>query len=218
MKAVEAMFGRQRAHPRGVLGRVTARFMRSGNGPLSLWMVELLEVRDNDRVLEVGFGPGVALGALLERVPHGTVAGVEASALMVRDARRHFATAVAAGRLDLLRGDAASLPFDDGSFDAVCGAHVLYFWPDPLATIRELGRVLRPGGRLALAFQERDRMPPHAASGLSSAGARLYGRGQVEDLVRDGGLEDVRLETRVTPDGPAELCVAAVKPSRTRRA
>jgi ubiquinone/menaquinone biosynthesis C-methylase UbiE len=196
---------------------MTARFMRSGNGPLSLWMVELLEVGATDRVLEVGFGPGVALSALLERVPQGSVAGVEASELMVRDARRHFAAAVAAGRLDLRRGDAASLPFEDGSFDAVCGAHVLYFWPDPIATIRELGRVLRPGGRLALAFQEHDRMPPHAASGLSGAGARLYERGQVEDLVRDAGLEDVRLETRMTSDGPAELCVVAVKPSPAAR-
>jgi SAM-dependent methyltransferase len=108
-----------------------------------------------------------------------------------------------AGRLEIRQGDAGSLPDDDATFDTVCGAHVIYFWPDPVLTVREFRRVLRPGGKLALGYQEREHMPPGAAKGLSQAGARLVGPGDVEQVVQSAGFEDVRLETRQTPSGPA---------------
>jgi hypothetical protein len=69
-------FGRQFARPRGPLGWLVARLMRRGNASLNLWLVELLAVQPQDRVLEVGFGPGVALAALLARASAGFVAGV----------------------------------------------------------------------------------------------------------------------------------------------
>jgi ubiquinone/menaquinone biosynthesis C-methylase UbiE len=172
-------------------------------------MVELLEVEPHDRVLEVGFG--VALAELLACASTGLVAGVDASGLMVRQAHSRHADAIAAGRLEIRQGDAGSLPYDDATFDKVCGAHVIYFWPDAVATVRELRRVLRPKGTLALAYQEREHMPPRAARGLSQAGARLFGSGEVEQVARAAGFEDVRVETKVAPDGPAGFCLVATK-------
>ncbi|MDQ6908926.1 MAG: class I SAM-dependent methyltransferase [Chloroflexota bacterium] len=204
-------FGRQFGHPRGPLGQLVARLMRTGNAPLNLWMVGLLAVGPQDRVLEVGFGPGVALAALLARASDGFVAGIDLSGLMVRRARSRHADAIAAGRLEIRQGDAGSLPDEGATFDTVCGTHVIYFWPDAVATVRELRRVLRPGGTLALAYQERERMPPPAKAGLSQAGATLYGPGEVERVIRAAGFEDVRVETQVSPDGPAGFCVLATK-------
>lgn len=134
-------------------------------------MVELLHVAHGDRVLEVGFGPGVTLTALLARASQGLVAGVDVSESMVQQARSHYAAAIAAGRLEIRHGDASSLPYEDATFDKVCGAQVLYFWPDPVATVHELRRVLRSGGTLALAYQER----PTGRRALRQADARLYG-------------------------------------------
>jgi SAM-dependent methyltransferase len=204
-------FGAQFASPRGPLGQVAARMMRRGNAPLNLWIVELLAIRPQDHVLEVGFGPGVALAALTARASSGLVAGLDLSASMVRQARARHAAAIAAGQMDLRQGDAALLPFADASFDAVCATHVLYFWPDQVATVRELRRVLRPGGRLALGYQERAHMPPRAARGLSLAGAQLVGPGEVEQMVRAAGFAQVRVETRAAPDGPAGFCALAIK-------
>lgn len=203
--------GGQFARPRGLLGRLVARIMRRGNAPVSLWMVELLAVEPRNRVLEVGFGPGVALADLLARAQDGFVAGVDASRLMVRQAQSRHADAISAGRLEVREGDASALPYDDASFDKVCGAHVIYFWRDAPATVRELRRVLRPAGTLALAYQEREHMPPNAVSGLSNAGARLYGPGEVEQVARVAGFDNVRVETKPAPDGPAGFCLLAVK-------
>jgi SAM-dependent methyltransferase len=204
-------FGKQFSRPHGLLGRLAARAMRGGNAPLNLWMVDLLHVAPGDRVLEVGFGPGVALAALLERASAGFVAGVDTSGLMVRQARSRHAEAIAAGRLELHEGDAGSLPFADASFDKVCGAHVIYFWPDPVVTVGELRRVLRPGGTLAVGYQERERMPSPARASLPEAGARLYGPGEVEQVVRAAGFAKVQVETQGAPDRPGGFCVLAVK-------
>jgi ubiquinone/menaquinone biosynthesis C-methylase UbiE len=211
MKRLEETVGSQFARPRGLLGQFVARVMRQGNAPLTLWMVDLLAVAPQDRVLEVGFGPGVALAELVARASDGFVAGVDASELMVRQARSRHAATIAAGQLEIRQGDASSLPYDDATFDKVCGSHVVYFWRDAPATVRELRRVLRPGGILALAYQERERMPPRNAAGLMRAEARLYGPGEVEQVVRAGGFEKVRLETKGTPEMPAGFCLIAMK-------
>jgi len=211
MSRLEQVIGRQFGRPRGLLGWFVARLMRRSNAGLNLWIVDLLQIEPHDRVLEVGFGPGVALAQLVARASAGFVAAVDASGLMVRQAHSRHAAAIAARRLELRQGDAGALPYTDATFDKTCGTHVIYFWPDPVSTVRELRRVLRPGGRLALGYQEREHMPPRARAGLSQAGAKLFGPGEVEQVVRAAGFEDVRVEEQVAPDGPAGFCVLAIK-------
>jgi SAM-dependent methyltransferase len=130
---------------------------------------------------------------------------------MARQARDRFRDAIAEGRLKIHTGDAASLPFDEGTFDKVSATHVVYFWPDQNATVGELRRVLRPGGVLAVGYQEQDRMPPRAARGLAAAGARLVGPGDVEDMARRAGFGHVRVETRPGDRGPSGFCMLATK-------
>lgn len=207
MKQFTRTFGRQLGYPRGPLGQIVARLLRRANAGLNLWMVELLHVAPGDRILEVGFGPAATLTALLASASQGFVAGVDVSEAMVRQARDRFAAAIAAGRLEIRQGDAGSLPYEDDMFDKVCGAQVLYFWPDPVATVGELRRVLRSGGTLALAYQER----PTARQALSQAGARLYGSGEVEEIARRAGFVDVHVETQPAPKGPVGSCLLAVK-------
>jgi SAM-dependent methyltransferase len=204
-------FARQFARPHGPLGNVAAGIMRRGNAPLNLWIIELMELKPGSRVLEVGFGPGIALAELVHRTPKGFVAGIDTSASMANQARRRHRKAIASGHLQIHCGDASSLPFEGQTFDWVLGTHVLYFWADPVATVLELHRVLRPGGSLALGFQERAHMPETAVDGLSAAGATLVDAGEVEELTRKAGFAGVRRETKPGVGGPAGFCVIATK-------
>jgi uncharacterized glyoxalase superfamily protein PhnB len=113
---------------------------------------ELLEVRPADSVLEVGFGPGVIIQHLSNLAPAGHVAGVDPSLEMVEQARRRNATGIEAGRIDLRHGSVESLPFDDNRFDKVVAINSMQVWPDALAGLREIGRVMKPGGKIALCF------------------------------------------------------------------
>ena len=75
----------------------------------------------------------------------------------------------------------------------------------------QLRRVLRPGGTLALAYQQREHMPPAAVTTLTLVGARLYDSGDVEHVVRAAGFENLRLETRQTSTRRGGCCLLAVK-------
>jgi ubiquinone/menaquinone biosynthesis C-methylase UbiE len=114
------------------------------------WTVTLLDVAPGDRVLELGCGAGRALELVARQATAGYVAGIDVSRTMARAARRRNAQAVAAGRVAVLPGDATLLPFADRRFDKILSIHSFYFWPDPLETIKQCFRVLKPGGMLVL--------------------------------------------------------------------
>ncbi len=99
-------------------------------------------------VLAVGFGPGVGIAELVPRLPHGFVGGVDPSAAMVHQAGRRNRAAVDAGRVHLSRSTADSIPWPDETFVGVLAVNSMQLW-DPLdASVREVGRVLAPGGVL----------------------------------------------------------------------
>jgi len=143
-------FMNQFSGPHGWLGRVAGMLMARKNGPLNAWIVEQLELRPESRVLEIGFGPGLAVELAAAQAVRGRVAGLDKSAEMLAQARRRNRAAVRAGRVDLRLGSAERLPFGDGSFSHACAVNSLQFWPDAAAALRELQRVLEPGGRLVL--------------------------------------------------------------------
>jgi ubiquinone/menaquinone biosynthesis C-methylase UbiE len=139
-------FGR----PRGLLGRLGGLIMARTNRRHAAWTIEQLDVRPHDRVLDVGFGPGVAV-ELLAASAH-CVGGVDPSPEMLRQATKRNAEAMGNGRIELRPGCAGHLPYAAESFDKAMALNSMQVWPDALAGLREMWRVLKPGGRVALAF------------------------------------------------------------------
>ena len=99
------------------------------------------------RVLDLGIGPGVSGIEMVRAAPATKLVGVDASPQMIARARRH---AAAAGvRLPLVRGDVARLPFATAAYDGATGHSLLYLLPDGDGALREVHRVVRPGGGVA---------------------------------------------------------------------
>jgi ubiquinone/menaquinone biosynthesis C-methylase UbiE len=99
------------------------------------------------RVLDLGVGPGVSAIELVRAAPRTRVVGLDCSAPMLARARRHGGAAGV--ELALVRGDAVRLPFADGSYDGATGHSFLYLLADSDAVLREVHRVVRPGGTVA---------------------------------------------------------------------
>jgi ubiquinone/menaquinone biosynthesis C-methylase UbiE len=153
------MVARQLAQPTGVWGRVIALAMNRMNANMNAFAVRQLEPEPSDRILEVGFGGGVTLPALIEA--GAFLAGVDRSADMVDRAKTRFSVFVQAGRAEFRTGSIDALPFPDGSFDKVCTVNTIYFWNSLDTGFRELRRVLAPGGCAVVGFlpkQHMDRM------------------------------------------------------------
>lgn len=169
---------------------------------------ELLQLAPEDVVLDVACGPGNISRRLLAHLhERGLLVGLDASETMLARAVRDTGAANAA----YVRGDAQRLPFRDESFDAVCCYAALYLIADPLAAIREMTRVLAPGGRIAV-LTSAHRGPPALAplAGLvtAPAGVRLFTRDEITNAFASLGLE--RISQRVA--GFAQF-VGARKPS-----
>jgi len=191
----------QAHRPRGAAGRVTAWEMayRPSNRQRNRWVVALLEVRPTDRVLEIGFGPGVAI-AELARVGAGHVYGVDHSAVMLREASRRNAAAIRAGRVTLIGASVDQLPpAVDGPFDAILTVNSLGFWPAPAQRLAELRGRLGHRGRIAVVSQPRC---PGATAATSREAAR-----EIENLLRGAAFTQPKTET--LPLSPPAICVIA---------
>lgn len=112
------------------------------------FLVSRIDVRPTDTVLDVATGTA-AVALELVRQKDCFVVGVDQSPEMLAEGRRRVALSAAARKVRLQEGDARSLPFEDGQFDALTFTYLLRYVEDPAATLRELARVVRPGGSIA---------------------------------------------------------------------
>jgi arsenite methyltransferase len=190
-------FAEQLGRPTGLAGRVVGAMLNRGNAKLNAAAREALKAGSGDRVLELGFGGGADLRALLDAGVERVV-GVDVSGDMVAAARKRYAGEVG---LELHEASVDALPLGDGAVTRAISIHTIYFWPDAAAGARELRRVVAPGGRLVLGFQARSKMEGNR---IHRHGFTLYEGDEVAALLRDAGFAEVG----VRPAAGALLAVA----------
>ncbi|MFP3905262.1 MAG: class I SAM-dependent methyltransferase [Armatimonadota bacterium] len=178
--------------PSGWVGRFIYGRL-SGMEATDARVIEALDLRANDVFLEIGQGAGLLVKKVLQTVDRA--AAIDHSADMVALAKRNNREAVAAGRADILCGDATSLPWPDNHF--TCGACIatFLFFDEPAVALREVLRVLGPGGRFVIATpsSEGEGMLPRLF-GRWPEKAYLYGRDQMQELLHEAGFEDIDVE------------------------
>jgi ubiquinone/menaquinone biosynthesis C-methylase UbiE len=179
MKPVRAQFG----NPTGALGAFVGWLMAVKNRERSAWVLSQLRLQSSDRVLEIGFGPGVDVARAAAR--SAFVAGADMSDVMLRQAVRRNAAAIREGRVDLRRAAMPALPFDDGTFDKVYSINSFQFWPEKTRSLVDVRRVVRPGGLVVIAVQPRSK---GATDGTSKEAGK-----DIVRAMRLAGLRDVTL-------------------------
>jgi ubiquinone/menaquinone biosynthesis C-methylase UbiE len=200
--AIIQQFGR----PSGPLGLLVGLVMRvrTSNRVRNWRTVELLDIRPDDRVLEVGFGPGLAVARAAELASAGKVVGIDHSELMLRQASRRNAGVIRAGRVELLVGSAGDLPRFDGPFDKVFAVNVFMFWEDPVAVLTGLRQVMKPGGVIAVTLQPRNRGA--TADDTQAAAERIAAS------LRAAGFAEVRMEILEMAPVPAACVLGRAGP------
>lgn len=200
---------RQSRRPSGWLGEIVARVMSLETAPVNGVALERLAAREGEAILEVGCGHGRTL-ARLATGPAGFLAGIDPSEVMVGVARRRLRRAIASGRVEVALGRSDALPFPDGRFDAALAVHVLYFWPDAVVELREILRVLRPGGRLLLGYRPRD------AETLAALPASVYTLRSIEEteaLLEKAGFAAIATHAAPARGATGFVCTEARRPA-----
>lgn len=188
--------------PRGLRGRLTGLVMFWGNRPHQRELLDQIDVQTGEHILDVGYGPGWMVRTLVEDSSAARVAGVDPSKPMHRMATRRNRAGIASGRVQLELGTAGDTGFADASFDHVLSVNNLALWPDLEAALRELRRVLRPGGALAMSW--------HSSTAPDKI-QRSLGLPERELSVVSRGLERLFDDVR-RRDLPNTVCFLAHRP------
>ncbi len=180
---------RQAGCPTGLFGRFLAWIMAAETAAVNEKALELLELRPDDHVLEVGFGHGRTLARAAALVPAGFVAGIDVSEEMVRMARHRNRQCIKEGRVEVQLADSARIPYSDGCFDRVYAIHTLYFWADLRVHFQEIYRVMKAGTRFVLGFGPKE--DERAVANFPATVYRFYTSGEVRSLFKEAGFTEV---------------------------
>ena len=142
---------RQRAKPRGFLGRYVAAQMEKEAIERNAWVLAQLDLQPTDYVLEVGYACGIDMARVAQTVTNGLVIGVDHSETMFHMAFKRNKQHLDTGRMQLQVGPASKLPFAFPYFDKVFSINVAGYSKEPARDFSELKRVLRPGGTAVVA-------------------------------------------------------------------
>lgn len=203
IKAIAA----QLRKPSGDEGLKTAAWMNEGNEALIMQVYRQLEAFPSEKVLEIGFGNGRYNEILLKVNGNSFMAGIDYSSDMVKIASKINAAHIEKGLMELKESSAENIPYDIECFDQVCSSNTVYFWGDPATVLREIRRVLKPGGILALGYR-----PKRGVEELPFVkyGFTLYDETEIEALLRTHGFEI--MSTVTSEDGKLKnTCTCARK-------
>lgn len=198
---------KQFGSPSGFVGKFIGNRMAKGNVYDAQWTVSLLNIQPHDRVLEIGFGPGVSTQMASEKNANGFVAGIDHSQTMVQAASQRNAAAIRSGRMELKQGEVSTLPYPDESFDIAFSLHSIYFWQSPVDCLKELRRVLKHGGLLAITIQPKDKWVPKVDRDIMT----LYFGSDLVSMFSEAGYRNVRVEVPPQPDQHPLECILGVK-------
>jgi ubiquinone/menaquinone biosynthesis C-methylase UbiE len=149
---------------------------------------KVLDLRQDDRLLEIGFGSGYFIKDYASHVAR--IAGIDLSPDMVNLASSVNRELVQMGKAEFRVGDAASLPYSDREFTAIVGIETFFFWEKPVESLREIYRVLEPGGRLVIEMGYNREDGLDHAEYARKTGFVLYGADEMRELLREAGFSD----------------------------
>ena len=174
--------------------------MNRRHRPLQEFAMRFFELPEKGRVLDVGCGGGSFIAMMLKRAPETQFHGVDYSPVSVKKSLSFNRGAVRDGQVKIVQGSVSALPFEPDFFDLVTASETIYFWPDPANDVREVARVLKPGGVFAVCCDAADKEAAKRVdySPVSVKKSLSFNRG----AVRDGQVKIVQGSVSALPFEP----------------
>jgi ubiquinone/menaquinone biosynthesis C-methylase UbiE len=185
--------------------------MNRRHSALTDWGLQHVRINPPDIVLDVGCGGGRTVGKLAALAHNGKVVGVDYAEASVEASRRENAAWIERGRVEIRHASVSALPFLDDTFELVTAVETHFWWPNLAHDVREVRRVLKPGGRLAVIaeFYDGGKHAKYAERLSKAIGIASLTLEQHRDMLATADFADVQ----IIEDAPRGwICVLGSKP------
>jgi len=139
-------FVKQCRKPSGRFAKFVGRTMNVGHNRIRHWGLSHISIAPDANILDIGCGGGKAVQELAMSTPNGKVYGIDYSEDMVQLSKKVNKALIKKGLVEIKHGTVSSLPFADNMFDLATAFEAYYFWPNLIGDLKEIKRVLKPGG------------------------------------------------------------------------
>ena len=190
-----SFFSEQARRPDGLFGRMVMSIVFDrGNAFLNNFTNELMSVQTDDHIIEIGFGTGKLIHRMAQQIDKGVIEGVDFSKVMVSIARKRNKKNITNGKEKILEGNFDEMPFEKESFTKACSINTLYFWPKAAHTTKKIAEILKPDGKLILAFEDIEQLKQRK---LNRDVFHFYSKDEVQKLLINAGFsKDISIVTR----------------------
>jgi SAM-dependent methyltransferase len=182
---------RQLSNPTGIIGKfVLGPLWNRRNAKLNEVTFAHLELKEEDRVLDIGFGGGYLIERIIPKVKRGLAAGMDVSPVMVENCRARYQADIKVGRVDIRCGRAEASPYPDGYFTKVSSVNSIFYWSDAQQGISEIYRVLGDEGKVVLTYTcKRDL----EKKGFAQYGVKTYEAEEVHQMLAQAGFREIEV-------------------------
>ncbi len=182
----------QFAKPTGFFGKILAKGMARGHKHFYKNAARAIDPKNDDIYLEIGFGSGIFIKKYMSHV--SKIAGIDYSEDMVKLASDINRKLVESGKAEFKQGYASSLPWADNEFTVVAAIEVFFFLNETEKTLKEIFRILKPGGRLIIemAFNKDDGVE-HKRH-IKKMNLKLYSGKEIKKLLNEAGFSDIVID------------------------
>ena len=196
--------------PEGEDGAKMLSRMNKTHEAVTEWALGFLRTEGAESLLDIGCGGGATIKRLADRIPGGFIRGIDHSDISVRESVGYNEELIRKGRAEIIPASVEEIPFDDNTFDRITTVESFYFWPEPEENLKEVVRVLKPGGQFLLIADI------YGKAGLDEETLRnveIYdlfnpSKEEFHILFRDAGFTAVKIHVK---EGTDWICVEGLK-------
>lgn len=183
------LMAKQLRLPSGLLAHLTGNRMNKSNELLYHLTLDHLNIKEEDSILEIGFGNGKFFSELNAKAKNLQITGIDHSPEMVTEAIRINKNLHESGTLKVMVGSSDSMPFDNHCFDKIFCINVIYFWENPALHLKEIHRVLKPGGYFCIGFRPKENLSKFP---FTKFGFTLYTADEWKNVMEENGFQFIK--------------------------